>query len=349
MSTMTDVARLAGVSVSTVSYVLTGARPISQPTRERVERAMRKLGYTPNAIARSLKSKRSNILALSFPTFDQQLGLTSLEYVLGASDRAQSRGYHLLLCTTELGQRGDLVQLAREGLVNGVLLMEVERDDGRIPVLRDAGLEFAMIGRTDDPAGLDYTDTDFAQCAQLSLGYLAESGHRRIGFVNRPDSALETGRSVAVRLRDHLAEGARERAIDVTMRACDNTPDAGRRVLAELVAANPGITAVLTLNDRAAIGLMTGAENLGWRVPRDLSIVSLLMTDQVAMLSTPSITTVSPVAEAMSARAVDMLIEKLEGEDMGPRQELFECTLAVRGSSAPAPRRRRKPFAPVSA
>src|SRR4051794_19328299 len=163
--TMADVARLAGVSSSTVSYAPTGARPISQATRDRIRHAMDDLGYTPNAFARGLKSKRSKILALLFPRDGRELGLSSLEYILGASDHAQDLGYHLLLWTTEADALDDLAHLARQGLVDGALLMEVRLRDPRPQVLSASGLPFAMIGRTADPVGVDFADTNFDQCA----------------------------------------------------------------------------------------------------------------------------------------------------------------------------------------
>jgi DNA-binding LacI/PurR family transcriptional regulator len=202
---MADVARLAGVSVSTVSYALTGTRSISQPTRERIERALLELGYTPNLFARGLKSKRSRIIALLFPTHVSGLRLSSLEYILGASDYAQENGYHLLLWTTEAGALTDLAQLAGQGLVDGALIMEVRLQDPRIKVLQDAGVTFVMIGRTADPSGIDFTDTDFRQCADLAITHLMEHGHRRLGFINLSVPAVQSGRGNAVRLQTALA------------------------------------------------------------------------------------------------------------------------------------------------
>src|SRR6201994_815148 len=115
--TMADVARLAGGSSSTAPYALTGARPISAAPRERIQHAMEDLGYTPNAFARGLKSKRSRIIALLFPRDGRDLGLSTFEYILGASDHAQELGYHLLLWTTEGEAPDELVRLCGQGAV----------------------------------------------------------------------------------------------------------------------------------------------------------------------------------------------------------------------------------------
>ena len=97
MATMNDVARLAKVSVSTVSYVLTGARPISQHTRDKVLAAMSELNYQPNAMARGLASRRSTLLGLLLPMNERGLGATETAFVTGAASAASAAGYHLML------------------------------------------------------------------------------------------------------------------------------------------------------------------------------------------------------------------------------------------------------------
>jgi DNA-binding LacI/PurR family transcriptional regulator len=94
LATMADVARVAGVSRSTVSYVLSGTRPISDETRQQVLRAMKDLDYTPNALAQGLAGKRTGIIALIFPIGEVGFSLTDFEYIQAASEQARSDGYH---------------------------------------------------------------------------------------------------------------------------------------------------------------------------------------------------------------------------------------------------------------
>jgi DNA-binding LacI/PurR family transcriptional regulator len=332
--TMADVARLAGVSASTVSYVLTGARPISQPTRERIQRAMHDLGYTPNVFARSLKSKRSKIIAVLYPRHGRDLGLSSLEYILGASDHAQDRGYHLLLWTTDAEALGDLAQLARQGLVDGALVMEVRLRDPRIDVLRQAGLTFAMIGRNADPGTLDFADTNFEQCARLAVGHLVDGGHRHLGFVNLSAATIRAGRGNAIRLGDATLRAAAERNVRMTALTCESSLAGGRAAFAGLLAADPELSAVICFNEQAAPGIMTAAAEHGRRVPADFSILSIDMPAQAALMTTPTMTTVGPTAAGMGRAAADMLIRRLEGEPVGASQILFDGQLIVRESSA---------------
>jgi DNA-binding LacI/PurR family transcriptional regulator len=333
--TMADVARRAGVSVSTVSYALTGTRPISRPTRERIERAMVELDYTPNAFARGLKSKRSRIIALLFPTRATGLGLSSLEYILGASDHAQERGYHLLLWTTEPDALEDLGQLAGQGLIDGVLMMEVTLRDPRIGVLRKAGVTFTMIGRTEDSTGIDFTDTDFDQCAGLALDHLVGLGHRHIGFINLAASVVQSGRGNAVRLRDSVCRAAVRAGAHLTTLLCDSSARAGREAFRDLVYRDRDATAVISFNEQAVPGVIAGAAELGWRIPRDLSILSVDVPPQAAEMTTPPMTTVGPSAAAMGRHAIDVLIRRVEGEGGSPSQVLFPGQLDVRGSTGP--------------
>lgn len=337
--TMADVARLAGVSSSTVSYALTGARPISQATRDRIQHAMEDLGYTPNAFARGLKSKRSKILALLFPRDGRDLGLSSLEYILGASDHAQDLGYHLLLWTTEADALDDLARLARQGLVDGALLMEVRLRDPRLEVLRASGLPFAMIGRTAEPGGVDFADTNFDQCARVAVDHLIRHGHRHLGFVNLNASTIQAGRSNAIRLRDGILAAARADGAAMTVMTCESSIVGGRAAFHDLLDVDPALTAVIAFNEQAVPGVMNAAADTGRRVPQDFSVVSVDMPAQAALMTTPTMTTVGPTAAAMGRAAADMLIRRLEGDDSAAFQVLFDGVLDIRESSGPAPRR----------
>jgi DNA-binding LacI/PurR family transcriptional regulator len=332
---MADVARLAGVSASTVSYALTGARPISAATRERIQQAMEALGYTPNAFARGLKSKRSRIIALLFPRDGRDLGLSTFEYILGASDHAQELGYHLLLWTTEAEALDELAQLARQGLVDGALLMEVRLRDLRLDVLHEAGLTFVMIGRTADSAALDFADTNFDQCAQLAVDHLVALGHRHFGFVNLNASAIRAERGNAIRLRAGILSAAATVPAQVTALTCESSITGGRAAFADLLAQDPAATAVIAFNEQAIPGIMTAAADRGLRIPDDFSILAVDMPAQAALMTTPTITTVGPTAAALGRAAAAMLIDRIEGVTTGVTQMLFDGELVLRESTGP--------------
>lgn len=336
MATISDVARVAGVSISTVSYSVTGTRPISAATRKRIEKAMRDLGYTPNALARGLKSKRSRIIALSFPSQTANIDLTGLEYILAASNHAQELNYHLLLWTTEVDAPADLRRLIRQNLVEGVLILQVKLQDPRIKVLADAGLPFTMIGRTAEVDGLDFVGTDFDQCARVAVKHLFDLGHRNIGFVNLPRDIVDTGLRAPVRVQAALTRATKKAGMSVITLFCQNSHEAGKEAFRNFLAQDPNITAVICLNEQTAPGIMDGALEHGWRIPADFSVVSILMAAKVAQMSTPPMTTVSASAVEICRIGVETLIHRLDGTTDAPIQQLVPGELVVRGTSAVA-------------
>lgn len=333
MATMTDVARMAGVSISTVSYAMTGARPITAETRQRVELAMKQLGYTPNALARGLKSRRSRIVAVLFPTGSRGIDTSGMAYILGASDYAQEHGYHVLLWTANAGALDELRLLARQGLIDGALLMEVRLDDERTDVLAQAGVEFGMIGHNGGSVASDFVDADFDQCGRVAVRYLAELGHTHLAFVNQSHSFVAAGLGSSVRARDAVVRAADDAGIQLTVRNCASSAAAGQRLFRDLIRDDPALTAMIALNEQAVPGVMGAVRRHGWRVPDDFSIVSVAMTPQAALMTTPATTTVSPDANGMGRAAMAALIHRLGGGTDPAQQTLFPGDLIVRGTS----------------
>jgi DNA-binding LacI/PurR family transcriptional regulator len=334
---MADVARRAGVSISTVSYVLTGTRPVSAQTRERIEAAMAELRYTPNLLARGLRGRKSKIIALVFPSRGRGIDISSLGYILGASDHAQSMDYHLLLWTTETDSLAALRTLVGQGLLDGVLLMEVRIDDPRITVLTDAGIPFAMIGRTGPAIDTAWVDTDFHQCVRVALEHLAGSGHRHVALVNQAAPIIDTGLGGALRIQEAAERNAADLGLELVTVACESTAAGGSSLIARLLDEDPRLTAVLAFNEQASPGIVAGAIARGLRVPGDLSLVTIAMSEQAALMSVPAMTTVSADEREMGRLGVELLINRLEGEPGPYTQKLFEGTLHVRGTSGPAP------------
>lgn len=338
--TVADVARAAGVSVSTVSYAMSGTRKISEETRRRILQAMDDLGYTPNALARGLRGGRSHVLALLFPLHEDVLDISGVDYVIGASDHAQSLGYHLLLWTSEGEGLPQLRKLATRGLIDGALLMQVTMDDARPDVLVGAGLPFTLLGRNADPSGIDYVDTDGVAAGRTALEYLAGLGHRVLGFVDQPDSQRERGLGLAVRVFEGLETAAAALGVELVSVPSAHSFDGGYAAMKALMERKPDLTAVIAHNERAVGGLMTAAGDLGLRVPRDLSVVSIIMGAAAAESTNPPMTTVSEPGRDLGRMAADHLIRRVKGDVSPPLQDLFPGRLVERGSSGPVRRGR---------
>lgn len=336
VATRADVAKRAGVSTSTVSYALSGARPISEETRRRVLAAMEELGYTPNMLASGLAGRRSRIIALLFPSQPRHIAGTDLEYVVAAADAARERGYHVVLWTMSEGDLDEIMRLSTSGLVDGVLLMEVRMRDARVEPLSAAGIPLTLIGRTADDGELIYADADFDASARLAVRRLAELGHRDVGFVNAPPGILDLGYGAAERMELSVRAAAGEAGLTLVSVPCEHTAAAGRAALGEMLATAPATTGVISFNWEATVGMMQEARTRGIRVPEKLSIIAFAPTWQ-ADLTVPPLTTVTLPAAAIGRAAALALIDHLERPDGAPTRILLPGSLIERGSCAPAP------------
>jgi LacI family transcriptional regulator, galactose operon repressor len=162
--TIADVAKMAGVSVSTVSRILNNKPDVSPATRDRVLGIIQELGYRPHVQAQSLAGGRSRTIALSFPA--RHAGFTQLEldFFIGAAQAAAERDYFFNLMTSPM-THDDLLNVYRNAYTDGVILMQICIQDWRVEMLRDYGYPFLMIGRCADNSGLSYIDLDFEAAA----------------------------------------------------------------------------------------------------------------------------------------------------------------------------------------
>src|ERR1700761_1569806 len=187
--TSLDVARAAGVSQSTVSYVMSGNRPISAETRDRVLAAMEQLRYQPHAGARALAGRRTNVIGLVVP-FRTAEPSGSMPFIQTIAEVARSRDHDVLLITADEGSAG-LKRLAGRALCDGIVLMAVEADDERIPVAASIEVPVVLVGIPDDRAGLYCVDADFAQAARTAVQELARTGHDRVTVAGYPAALTE--------------------------------------------------------------------------------------------------------------------------------------------------------------
>lgn len=333
MPTMHDVARRANVSLSTVSYAINGTRPISEETRQRIFAAMEELGYRPHALARGLASKRSRILALLFPTSKRGMGATDLEFIIGAADMARELGYHLILWTSDINDADELRQLIQQGLVDGVVLMEVHLDDRRVAYLQAIDFPFSIIGRCIDNTGLAYTDIDFEQTVRAAVMHLVGLGHTDIAFLNHARDVFDAGYGPAVRVQlafDQVVEEAGARGIS---RFCHPSAQAGYAAFNTLMDEHPEVTAIATMNERSFPGMLQAIADRGWCVPDDISLISLLSSSHVAEMSIPPLMTLAPPTAELGRLGVELLVQQLDGRPVSTTQKLLPCRLVLGGST----------------
>jgi DNA-binding LacI/PurR family transcriptional regulator len=343
LSTMLDVAKRANVALSTVSYALNGTRPVTEETRQRIFKAMEELGYRPHAMARGLASKRSRIIALLFPNPERGLGITELEFVTNAADAARENGYNLVLWPSEMHDPEELRLFAQQGLVDGVIVMEVRLNDERINLLREIDFPFSMIGRCADTTGMGYIDIDFERTIQEAVDYLAGLGHTKIAFINQSQSAYDNGYGPVFRSQMAFPKAVQAAGVEGISRFCRPAPQAGYEICNELFALRPDLSALISMNERAVPGIMRAITDQGWRIPDDFSLIVIASSARMAEMMTPPLTTSDIAAAELSRLSVDLLIQQLEAKEREPLQKLIACRLVVRGSTAACTRNTEKP------
>ncbi|MFF3466639.1 LacI family DNA-binding transcriptional regulator [Streptomyces sp. NPDC002619] len=326
--TIRDVADRAGVSKSLVSLVLRGSGQVRPEKREAVLRAVRELGYRPNAAARSLSEQRTRTVGvllndLRNPWYVDLLdGLNSLLY---------ENGLHMLLADARLNRRighdltGPFLDLGVDGLVvvgtlpdPGVLGTVAER----IPVVVAGAREPVL-------PGVDVVAGDDEAGARLVTEHLIGLGHRRIGHIAGYGAVGELRRrSFEATMRAHGAEPLVEPS--------DMTEEGGYRATVRLLSRPDRPTAVCAVNDIASVGALSAAEELGLRVPRDLSVTGYDNTS-IARLRHVWLTTVDTAPLEVGRRAARCLLERFERPGEAGRTQLAVPTLEVRGTTAAPP------------
>ncbi|MFF6772242.1 LacI family DNA-binding transcriptional regulator [Streptomyces sp. NPDC012637] len=334
MVTLAEVARHAGVSASTVSYVLSGKRPISSATRLQVEKSIRELGYHPNAGARALAGSRSNIIALMVPLRTGMYVPVMMEIAIAVATTARTHGYDVLLLTGEEGPEA-VRRVTGSALADAMILMDVELDDERLPLLRSTDQPSVLIGLPADTSGLTCVDLDFKATGALCVEHLAALGHRDIAVIGEASAVYDRHTGFAERTLAGIRCRAGELGIRVLHRPCDGGYDAMAAVLTRILDERPGTSGFVVQNEQAVEPLLAVLRRQGLAVPEDVSVVAIC-PDQVAVQASVRLTSVSIPAQEMGRQAVERLVAKIEGRGTDD-VFLIAPELTVRASTGSAP------------
>jgi DNA-binding LacI/PurR family transcriptional regulator len=324
-ATLQDVAREAGVAVSTVSRALTMPDRISAPTRAHVQEVARRLGYRPNRIARALPSGRTQMLAVLVPdiTNPHYFGL-----IRGAEAQARAGGRTLVLGDTRGRADVESEHLDRLGsVVDGIVLAGSRLSDA---ALRDVAARRPVVLHNRELAGLPSVSTDFADGARQVVEHLAALGHRRLAYLSGPREAWSEARrwaGLAAAVENVEAAGVAAQRLGPFAPTLDSGPVAADVGLAS------GATALVAFNDLVAIGVLRRLEQRGVAVPGEVSVTGF---DDVfgSDFCHPPLTTVATPTEEAGRALVDVLLAAdLTGE---PRRTVLPGQLRVRASTGPA-------------
>jgi DNA-binding LacI/PurR family transcriptional regulator len=335
LATIYDVAKEAGVSIGTVSYVINKTKKVRKETAQRVEEAMRRLNYQPHAAAKALAMGRTQLITLVYPCNMYEFQMVIDTVTAGISKVLMETNYRfsilsLLRDTTAIEE---LEASVNARAMDGAILMHTQLHDRRVELLKDIGLPFVMIGRCSDNEGLYYVDTDIEAAALVSIQHLVDLGHRSIAFVGHEKTQVDTT-SVIYRLyntfRDLLIDfhlPVEERYFIAASDPMHMTED-----LIDLLGPDNRPTAIAASNEASVMSAYKAAAQLNLRIPQDVAVIGFADSPLYPILPI-SCSAVFDHVEELGAVAAKMLVEILEGFEPDPSQILLPPHLIPRAST----------------
>jgi LacI family transcriptional regulator len=332
MVSIREVARTAGVSVTTVSHALNRTRFVSDDTRSRIEQAVRSLGYVPSAVARSLKHNATRTLGVLVPNSSNPY---FAEIIRSVERHCHTEGYNLVLCNSDddIQRQAVHLRVLAERRVDGLVLVAAGDDAHVSEALAELPLPVVLVDREIDGAGnADLVECDHAGGAELATRHLLELGHTRTVCIGGPKSLRPSQQREAGWRRALAAAGQAVAAQDVVRG--DFTPRSGYAALKRLLRRRDRPTAVFACNDLMAIGALHAAQEAGLEVPGQLSIVGF-DDIELAAYTMPPLTTVAQPKEAIGTETARLLLERVRGQRDQARRAVLQPELRVRASTAP--------------
>ncbi|MBX7214517.1 MAG: LacI family transcriptional regulator [Thermoflexales bacterium] len=338
-TTIRDVARLAGVSVATVSRVLNGNHGVRGPARQAVERAIKTLNFEPNQTARRLSLGKTFTLAAIAPFFYRA---SSVERLRGLESVFSTSAYDLVVYNVETIETRDryFSELLRPDRVDGVVVISLSPDDAHAEAFERSGLPVVLVDAVHPR--LPSVHEDSALGGYLATRHLIELGHRRIAFIcdelNAPLSIIGSNANInrLAGYRRALSEAGLP--LDPALfREGPHSKRLARGLARELLTSPNPPTAIFAVSDTHAMGVLDAARDLNLRVPGDLSVVGY---DDVEVAEYIGLTTINQSLEKSGRRGAELLLGLLDtpvdaptGESVQPGSESIEVTLVVRGTT----------------
>ena len=329
MTTIHDVAKKAGVAPITVSRVINNSGYIRGETRDSVNAAIAELGYVPNVLARSLRSKRTNTLALVITDITNPFFTIIAR---GVEDTAAEAGYNVIFCNTDESEikEDKYLHLLLQKQVDGILLVPANSASKSIEFILDQGTPVVVLDRRVSVQGIDVVRGDSFGGGYELTRLLLNLGHRRIAILN---GSIDVSTS-----QDRLA-GYKKAMEEAGAEAYeqfyygDFTQARGYDMTRLALSQDPQPSALFAANNMIAIGTLWALRDLGMRVPEDVAVVSFDDLPQ-NLIAYPFLTVVTQPAYEMSKRATELLIDRLAGKAPEQCQEIIlPVELIVRTSS----------------
>ena len=328
--TINQVAKMAGVSTATVSRALNKPDTVSQAVKKKIERIIKKIGYIPNAGARSLMLKRTGSIGVIVPTLDNAIFAQGLEEF---QRQLSQSGYQMLVASTNYDpeiENQQMRNLLLQG-VEGIAMFGSSQKLELIRLLRTRKLPYIHIGTLDTPLNGYAAGFDNKKAIQLGVEYLVQVGHRNFGMIagktENNDRARDRVDGVVELLKRNRISLKKESIIEVPYQIQD-----ARIALKKLLQINPKISAVVCGNDVLAIGALLEAQSQGIKIPHQCSILGFDNLELSRHIQ-PSLSTIHIDAIGMWSKAAHHLMSQINGINRLPRKILADVSLVIRDST----------------
>ncbi|WP_294766940.1 LacI family DNA-binding transcriptional regulator [uncultured Rhodoferax sp.] len=334
MATLSEVARLAGVTTATVSNVLRNTQKVKPATVQKVQEAIAATGYRPNLMARALAEGKSSMVALVLPDINNPF---YPELVRVAERVARHRNYFLMVCNTD--QRPDIgrayLQQIAGTLADGVLVLHagIGADDIHDLQIRRSPIVLASEEKVNLGDNIPHVVVNFPRAGEIAAQHLLELGHRKIGvIVGCGLEGMQVGRLEGFR---QTLRAAGVELPETAIRNVNDTVVNGHEAAESLLAQYPDLTALFCTNDLLAYGASQALADHGIRVPQDVSLIGV--TDiQLARDMRPALTTVALGIEQIATLSVNLLLDLIENPAHQPTiVQVPDPVLVVRSSTGP--------------
>ena len=332
MSSMKDVAKLAGVSSSTVSRVISQKIPVDEQTEKRVREAIRKLNYRPNLLAKGLRLRSGHFIGLVVPEF---IPLHAFANIIKYTEESAARHEFNLI----LGNHHDnadteerfIDSLIRRS-VDGIIFSRVSDESRVLKILHERNIPIVVIDRILEDESIPSVVLNNYRAGELAAEHFVSLGHRHIACISGPfNIALCRERIKGFR---HVLQKNHLTLDNELIFEGDFKLETGMRGTASILRNHKEVTAIWAQNDLMAAGVIKEISREGLRVPRDVSVLGM---DDVSLASilTPELTTIKQPFQAMCEKAVEMIVLQKDSAVLAERKVVFEPTLVVRETTAP--------------
>ncbi|KMJ58237.1 LacI family transcriptional regulator [Bacillus sp. LL01] len=333
MTTIKDIARVAGVSVTTVSRALNGYSDVNQKTKKRIEDVAKELNYSPNSVARSLVMKKSKTIGLLVSDMNRE-GVKdnfTFEVLCGINEASANSDYDLVLFSTTSTKQSQktYTQLCRERRVDGVILQGIKMDDPYLQEVVESDIPCVLVDIPKESDTVGYVTTDNVEGAKKAVAHLIERGHSNIAMINGHEKA-----DVSMRRLQGYFEALNEEELPYRqdwIRNGEFKEKVAEEVAAKLLTDNPEITAVFCASDLMALGVLRAIKAIGKKVPKDIAVIGY---DDImlASYSNPSLSTIRQDKFNLGYEAAVLLIDMLEGKEQS-HAKIIDTKLILREST----------------